>query len=63
MKLRRSGHQLRKNVVWQAVKSLGDFFRSCNEEQIHTAIGDRTPHEVYYGAAKTPKPTGGADPP
>jgi len=43
--------------VWQAVKSLGDFFRRYNEERIHTKIGNRTPYEVYYGAAKSPKPT------
>ena len=43
--------------VWEAIKNLGGFFRRYNEERIHTAIGDRTPYEVYHGAAKTPKPT------
>jgi putative transposase len=43
--------------VREAIKNLRTFFRRYNEERIHTAIGDRTPYEVYYGAAKTPKPT------
>jgi putative transposase len=37
--------------VWEAVRSLRDYFRRYNEERIHTAIGDRTPHEAYYEAA------------
>ncbi len=44
-------------AVWEAINSLRDFFRYYNEERIHSALGDRTPHEVYYGAAQTPKPT------
>jgi putative transposase len=43
--------------VWEAVKNLGNFFRRYNEERLHSALGDRTPYEVYYGAAKAPKPT------
>jgi putative transposase len=43
--------------VWEAVRNLGNFFRRYNEERIHTAIGGRTPYEVYYGVVETPKPT------
>jgi putative transposase len=44
-------------AVWAAINGLRDFFRYYNEERLHSALGDRTPHEVYYGAAQTPKPT------
>jgi putative transposase len=37
-------------TVWQAIRSLGDFFRRYNEERLHSALGNRTPYEVYYGA-------------
>lgn len=43
--------------VWEAIRSLRDYFKLYNEERIHTALNDRTPYEVYYGAAKAPKPT------
>jgi putative transposase len=43
--------------VWEAVRNLGNFFRRYNEERLHSALGNRTPYEVYYGAAKTPQPT------
>lgn len=43
--------------VWEAIRSLRDFFRRYNEERLHSALGNRTPYEVYYGAAKAPKPT------
>jgi putative transposase len=43
--------------VWEAVKSLGVYFRLYNEERIHTAINNRTPHEVYYGQPKSQKST------
>jgi len=44
-------------TVWEAINGLRDFFRRYNEERIHSALGDRTPREVYFGAAQTPKPT------
>jgi putative transposase len=43
--------------VWEAIRNLGNFFRRYNEERLHSALGNRTPCEVYYGAAKTPQPT------
>jgi putative transposase len=43
--------------VWEAIRSLRDFFQRYNEERLHSALGNRTPYEVYYGAAKAPKPT------
>jgi putative transposase len=43
--------------VWEAIRSLRDFFRRYNEERLHSALGNRTPYEVYHGAAKTPKPS------
>jgi putative transposase len=44
-------------AVWEAIRGLRDFFRYYNEERLHSALGGRTPDEVYYGAAQTPKPT------
>jgi putative transposase len=43
--------------VWEAIRSLRDFFQRFNEEWPHSALGNRTPYEVYRGAAKTPKPS------
>lgn len=43
--------------VAEAIQSLGVYFRLYNEERIHTAIGRKTPYEVYYGTAKIPQPT------
>jgi putative transposase len=43
--------------VWEAIRNLRDFFQRYNEERLHSALGNRTPYEVYYGAAKAPKPT------
>ena len=43
--------------VWEAIRSLGDFFRCYNEERLHSALGNRTPYEVYYGALTAPQPT------
>lgn len=43
--------------VWEAIRSLGDFFRCYNEERLHSALGNRTPYEVYHGAATAPQPT------
>lgn len=37
-------------TVRQAIQGLADFFRRYNEERPHSALGDKTPHEVYYGA-------------
>lgn len=42
--------------VWEAVKSLDNFFRRYNEERIHTALGNQTPYEAYYGTVKTLTP-------
>ena len=36
--------------VREAIRGLGDFFRRYNEERPHSALGDQTPYEVYYGA-------------
>jgi transposase InsO family protein len=44
-------------TVWQAIRGLRDFFTRYNEDRPHSALGERTPYEVYYGAAETPKPT------
>ena len=43
--------------VWEAIRSLRDFFRRYNEERLHSALGNRTPYEVYHGAATTLQPT------
>ena len=43
--------------VWEAIQNLGDFFRRYNEERLHSALGNRTPYEVYHGAAAAPQPT------
>ena len=43
--------------VWEAIRSLGDFFRRYNEERLHSALGNRTPYAVYYGALTAPQPT------
>jgi putative transposase len=43
--------------VWEAIRGLQDFFRRYNEERLHSALGNRTPYEVYHGAATTPQPT------
>jgi len=43
--------------VAEAIRSLGVYFRLYNEERIHTALGKKTPYEVYYGMAKIPKLT------
>ena len=36
-------------TVREAIRGLGDFFRRYNEERPHSALGDKTPYEVYYG--------------
>ena len=43
--------------VGQAIRGLRDFFRRYNEERPHSALGYRTPSEVYHGAAIAPEPT------
>jgi len=43
--------------VLEAIRGLGDFFRRYNEERPHSALGYRTPSEVYHGAAIAPEPT------
>ncbi len=43
--------------VGQAIRGLRDFFRRYNEERPHSALGYRTPSEVYRGAALAPEPT------
>jgi len=42
--------------VTEAIRGLRDFFRRYNEERPHSALGDRTPHEVYHGVT-APQPT------
>lgn len=37
--------------VREAMRGLADFFRQYNEERPHSALGDKTPYEVYYGIA------------
>jgi putative transposase len=44
-------------TVWQAIRGLRDFFTRYNEDRPHSALGKKTPYEVYHGAAETPKPT------
>ena len=36
-------------TVPEAREHLAAYFRFYNEERPHTALGYRTPHEVYYG--------------
>jgi putative transposase len=43
--------------VREAIRGLADFFRRYNEERPHSALGDRTPYEVYYGVVTALKPT------
>jgi len=43
--------------VGQAIRGLKDFFRRYNEERPHSALGYRTPSEVYHGVALAPEPT------
>jgi putative transposase len=43
-------------TVGEVERGLSDFFRRYNEERPHSALGDKTPYEVYYGAT-TPLPT------
>lgn len=35
--------------VREAIQGLSDFFKRYNEERPHSALGDKTPYEVYYG--------------
>jgi putative transposase len=42
--------------VAEAIRSLRDFFRRYNEERPHSALGGRTPYEVYHGAVVAPEP-------
>ena len=44
-------------TVWQAIQGLRDFFTRYNEDRPHSALGEKTPYEVYHEAAETPKPT------
>jgi transposase InsO family protein len=44
-------------TVWQAIRGLRDFFTRYNEDRPHSALGERTPYEVYHEAAETPKST------
>ncbi len=37
--------------VAEAIRGLRDFFRRYNEERPHSALGYRTPSEVYHEAA------------
>lgn len=39
-------------TVAEAIRSLGSYFTLYNEERIHTALGKKTPYEVYYGRPK-----------
>jgi len=43
--------------VREAIRGLRDFFRRYNEERPHSALGDRTPYEVYYGVVAALLPT------
>lgn len=42
--------------VREAIRGLSDFFRRYNEERPHSALGDKTPYEVYYGLT-APQPS------
>lgn len=42
--------------VREAIRGLSDFFRRYNEERPHSALGDQTPYEVYYGLT-APQPS------
>lgn len=42
--------------VREAIRGLSDFFRRYNEERPHSALGDKTPYEVYYGLT-SPQPS------
>lgn len=42
--------------VGEVTRGLSDFFRRYNEERPHSALGDRTPYEVYHGVT-APQPT------
>jgi putative transposase len=44
-------------TVSEAIRGLKDFFRRYNEERPHSALGDMTPYEVYYGVITAPQPT------
>jgi putative transposase len=41
--------------VREAIRGLADFFRRYNEERPHSALGDKTPYEVYHGVT-APQP-------
>lgn len=43
--------------VGEAIRGLSDFFRCYNEERLHSALGNRTPYEVYYGEVAASQPT------
>jgi putative transposase len=36
-------------TVREAIRGLENFFQRYNEERPHSALGDRTPYEAYYG--------------
>jgi len=44
-------------TVWQAIRGLREFFTRYNKDRPHSALGERTPYEVYHEAAETPKST------
>jgi putative transposase len=44
-------------TVAEAIRSLGIYFTLYNEERIHTALGKKTPYEVYYGRPNKQEPT------
>ena len=43
--------------VGEAIRGLSDFFRCYNEERLHSALGNRTQYEVYYGEVAASQPT------
>jgi putative transposase len=44
-------------TVAEAIRSLGIYFTLYNEDRIHTALGKKTPYEVYYGRPNKQGPT------
>jgi putative transposase len=41
--------------VWDAEKSIADYFRFYNNRRIHQALDYKTPGEVYFGGVEDGK--------